>query len=1001
MSAMESVLRRAGHRPGSVAMRAVLACGFLIWCAPVFALNPALDVSQYAHTAWTVHEGFVNSRVSAIAQTPDGYLWLGTETGLFRFDGVRMVRWQPRGQTQLPHVTVVKLLVSRDGRLWIGTFAGLASLKDGQLITYPELAGEVIGSLVEDSLGTVWVGTITIPSARLCAIHNTIQCDVHERLGNGVFSLLEDRGALWVGATTGLWRWAPREPTRYATPISSVSDLLRVGDGPLLIAMTGGVKQLVGDKLDAYRITGLDQPVDAHKLLVDRDGGLWIGTSRQGLVHLHQGRVDRYTTADGLSNDTIEALYEDREGNIWVGTSEGLDRFRGLAVTTVSRKQGLPAGGLSVLAARDGTTWVGTSDGVSRWSDGRTTIYRTRDGLPDNHVGTLFEDSTRRVLVSTPRGIAAFDGDRFVRLLRSDPTRIVYSFVEERAGDFWISDQEQGLLHLVGADVVTRIPWSALGHDDHANVVIADRSGRGLWLGFYKGGVALLQDGALRASYSAADGLGAGRVSELKFDREGALWVATAGGLSRIKDNRILTLGAASGLPCDGVHWTIEDADRALWMLMPCGLARIGPAELAAWIADPRRMIANTLFNNADGVRALSTPIGFNPSVARLSDGRLWFATATGIGAVDPRHLSFNALPPAVHIESIVADRKTYDATMAMAGGVRLPALTRDLQIDYTALSLAAPEKMQFRYRLEGRDRDWQDAGNRRQAFYNDLAPGSYRFRVIAANNSGVWNETGATVDFAIAPAYYQTAWFPTVVVGMLVAVAWAAYRIRIGIVETHQQEISALNERLMKAQEQERIRIAGELHDGVMQEMLAATMMLGSAKRRVASDSDAKATIDKVQEKLIRVGTDIRQLSHDLHPPVLQEQGLPDAVRAYCEQFSASSGMPVSCDADDGVRDLSRGAALALFRIVQEALGNAAKHAHATRITVRLARSADEVSLAVSDDGTGFDSSRLGTSGGLGLIMMRERASQLNGKFEFESAPGRGTTITVAIPFR
>jgi len=983
-----------------IASGAVLACA-LAWCSPALALNPALDVGQYAHTAWTVREGFLNSRVSAIAQTPDGYLWLGTETGLFRFDGVRMVRWQPRGQTQIPHVTVVKLLVSRDGRLWIGTGGGLASLKEGQLITYPELSGEVIGSLVEDSLGTVWVGTITIPSARLCAIRKAVQCDVHERLGNGVFSLLEDRGTLWVGATTGLWRWAPGEPTRYTALSSGTFDVLRVSNGPLLVAMTGGVKQVVGETLEAYRIKGLDQS-DARRLLVDHDGGLWIGTSRQGLIHVHQGRVDRYTTADGLSNDTIIDLYEDREGSIWVGTLDGLDRFRELAVTTISRKQGLAAdNALSVLAARDGTTWVGTSDGVSRWSGGRTTVYRTREGLPDNHVGTMFEDSTGRVLVSTPRGIAAFDGGRFARLLRSDPTRVVYNFVEERAGNFWISDQEQGLLHLVGAEVVTRIPWSALGRDDHATVVIADRSGRGLWLGFYKGGIALLQDGALRASYSAADGLGAGRVSELKFDREGALWAATAGGLSRIKDDRILTLNAASGLPCDGVHWTIEDTDRALWMLMPCGLARIGSAELTAWLANPNHAVKSTLFDSSDGVRTQSTPMGFTPSVARLSEGRVWFATASGIGVVDPRRLSFNALPPPVHIEQIVADRRTYDdAPLTVEGGVRLPPLTRDLQIDYTALSLVAPEKTQFRYQLEGRDRGWQDAGNRRQAFYNDLAPGRYRFRVIAANNSGVWNDTGASVDFAIAPAYYQAKWFPPLVVGVIVAAVWAAHRIRLRIVEKHEREISALNERLMKAQEQERIRIAGELHDGVMQQMLAATMMLGSAKRRT-SESETKTSLDKIQDKLIQAGTEIRQLSHDLHPPILQEAGLPDALRSHCEQFSASSGIPVACDADDAARDLSRGAGLALFRIAQEALANAAKHAHATRITVRLTRSADEVSLAVSDDGAGFDSNRLATSGGLGLIMMRERATQLNGTFEFESAPGRGTTIRVVIPFR
>jgi two-component system, NarL family, sensor kinase len=263
-----------------------------------------------------------------------------------------------------------------------------------------------------------------------------------------------------------------------------------------------------------------------------------------------------------------------------------------------------------------------------------------------------------------------------------------------------------------------------------------------------------------------------------------------------------------------------------------------------------------------------------------------------------------------------------------------------------------------------------------------------------------VWNNTGATVAFSIAPAYYQTTWFPALVAGMLLALVWAAHRLRLRIVEKHEREISFLNERLMKAQEQERIRIAGELHDGVMQQMLAVTMMLGTAKRRT-SDSDTKTSLDKIQDKLIQAGTDIRQLSHDLHPPILQEAGLPEALRSHCEEFSASSGIPVACDADDAARELSRGAALALFRIAQEALANAAKHARAKRIAVRLTRSADMVSLRVSDDGIGFDAGSLGTRGGLGLVMMRERASQLNGAFQFESSPGRGTTIRVEIPFR
>jgi len=348
-------------------------------------------------------------------------------------------------------------------------------------------------------------------------------------------------------------------------------------------------------------------------------------------------------------------------------------------------------------------------------------------------------------------------------------------------------------------------------------------------------------------------------------------------------------------------------------------------------------------------------------------------------------------------VEEVLADGAPVERTPT----ITIPPRRNRLTFVFAALSLSVPDRVRFRYRLDGFDRDWSEPVSERQAVFTNLRPGSYRFRVIASNSDGVWSESGAAADFAIAPAYYQTGWFLALSVAVCVGVVWAAHRVRLRIVETHEHEISALNERLMKAQEQERIRIAGELHDGVMQEMLAATMMLGTAKRRVSGNSDAQASIDKVQAKLIQVGADIRQLSHELHPPLLQEAGLPRAVQTYCEQFAATAGIRVTCDADEAAADLSPGSALALYRIVQEALGNAAKHAAARHIAVRLTRADEMVSLAVSDDGGGFDRTRPGEAAGLGLIMMRERATQLNGRFDIETAPRRGTTIRVVIPFR
>ena len=981
--------------------RAIGCLAILLWCESLaFALNPALTVSQYSHAAWRIRDGAFSSQVTSIAQTPDGYLWLGTEAGLLRFDGVRAVRWQPREGGSLPSTNITKLFVSHDGRLWIGTFAGLASLKDGRLVTYPELAGATVVSLAEDSRRTVWAGIIAVPHGRLCAFRATVECVGQDgRFGVGVFSLLDDAGTLWVGAASGLWRLTSGDPTLHTTA-RNISDLLRLGNGRLLTVTSNGLRQLAGNRLDPYRIPGLERPSRALRLLADRDGAAWIGTAA-GLLHVHDGQADLFARSDGLSGDIVRDLFEDREGNLWVATNEGLDRFRELAVTTLARGRGFPADVISsILRTRDESVWIGSADGLTRWKDGQTTTYRTREGLPDNRIGTMFEDSGGRLLVATLGGMAVFEGGAFAAL-RSVATRIVYGIVEERPGEFWISDQEHGLIHLVGERVVARVPWSGLGRDDHATAIVADRTRQGLWLGFYNGGVMFVKDGKSRASFGPADGLGGGRVSQLQFDADGTLWAATAAGLSRITDGSVKTLTTGNGLPCDAVHWTIADADRSLWLSMSCGSVRISPAELAAWAGDANRSVTTTLLDGSDGVLTTATPIGFSPPATSLADGRLWFATANGVGVLDPHHLPFNTQSPAVHIEAIVADRRTYPATSDIGAALRLPPLVRDLQIDYTALSLVAPEKVRFRYKLEGQDPDWQDVGTRRQAFYNDLRPGQYRFRVTASNNSGVWNEAGAFLDFSVAPAYYQTRWFLALSVGSVAALVWAAHRIRLGIVERHQREITALNERLMRAQEQERIRIAGELHDGVMQQMVAVTMMLGTAKRRIGGDSAAKATIDKVQDKLVEVGTEIRQLSHDLHPPMLQDAGLPQALHAYCDEFSSSCGVPVSCEADDEAHALSRGAALALFRIVQEALGNAAKHAAARRISVRLRRSDGFVSLEVSDDGVGFDRAHLGSSGGLGLITMRERAGQLNGTFGIESASGRGTTIRVTIPFR
>src|SRR6266403_1739143 len=836
-----------------MARRATIALGILLaWCTCAFALDPALDINQYAHTAWKIREGFSKGRVTSFAQTPDGYLWLGTEFGLLRFDGVRNVPWDPPAGEHLPSSYIRSMIAAHDGRLWIGTYKGLASWNDGKLTKYRELAGQTIDVLLEDREGTVWAGGYAGSIGRLCAIKSgSAECFGDDgRLGLWVAALFEDsRGNLWAGAQTGLWRWKPGPPKLYPMPYpllgTSSQTLNESDDGALLIATDGGIKKLVDGKAEAYSLPGTTlhafKPLRMHR---DRNGGLWIGTTDRGLLHVHQGRTDVFAQSDGLSGDYINKFFEDREGDIWVATVNGLDRFRDFAVPTISVRQGLSHALVwSVLGAKEGRVWFGTPEGLNRWNNGQITIYRKRgapggkagskqkrelnvrevadDGLPDDGVESLFEDDGGRIWAFTERGAAYFENGRFVPVTTNHaqtenghprqrhvtgvlalvaPSGQLHSIAGDSSGNLWISDQSQGLLHLLGGSVIEQIPWARLGRTDWAMALLAGPVPSGLWLGFSKGGVAYFKDGKVRESYSGLDGLGEGIVTSLSLDSDGTLWAATEGGLSRVKNGRVATLTSQNGLPCDTVFWVMQDDAHSFWLYTACGLVRIAGTEMDAWVTDPKRTIQNTVFDNSDGVRSRALTTGFTPLVAKTVNGKLWFLPLDGVSVIDPSHLPFNKLPPPVQIERVTADRKTYWQNLsrdASSSHPRLPPLVRDLTINYTALSFVAPEKVRFRYMLEGQDPDWKEVFNDREAHYSNLAPGNYRFRVTACNNSGVCNEAGTLMDFSIAPAYYQTTWFRLSCVGALLALLWGIYRVRVRSIQERSEQLALINAKL------------------------------------------------------------------------------------------------------------------------------------------------------------------------------------------------------------
>lgn len=981
----------------------VCACVLLAWCPEAFALNPKLDVSQYAHTSWKIRDGFPKGEITSIVQTPDGYLWLGTESGLFRFDGIKHVLWRPPANQELPSNFIFSLLVTRDGALWIGTAKGLASWKDGKLTQYPELAGRYLFKLLEDHEGTVWASGMAVPFGKICAIRNgNVQCIGDDGvLGRGAFNLYEDRkGNLWAGVKDGVWQWKPGPPKFY--PLAGEPDGIQCfgedTDGTLLVGWNGGIHRFIDGKTEPYSIPGRTGQIRGRRILRDRDGSLWIGTYNEGLVHLHDGRTDVFGLSEGLTGETASVLFEDHEGNIWVGTGNGLDRFRDFAIASFSVNQGLSSPRVhSVVADRNGGVWLATPDSVTRWNNGQIKTFagKTKDFTPNS----LFQDDAGRILVSTPFGFGYLKDDRYVPLMQVPGA--VAAIAQDRAGSFWISNEHAGLFQIVHDSVGQQIPWSKLGHEDSVTAMIADPLHGGLWLGFFLGGVAYYNGGQIRASYTKAEGLTEGRVNDLQLDQDGTLWIATESGLSRFKNSRIATLTSRNGLPCDGVHWLREDDANSAWLYTPCGLLRVARSDLNTWAVvidhdiNAQPMVHATVFDTLDGVRSLATASHFSPQVTKSTDGKLWFTIVEGgISVIDPGHLSFNNLPPPVQIEQFVADRKIYEATLMGGGPVRLPPLIRDLQIDYTALSLVAPEKILFRYKLEPRDRDWLDAGNRRQVFYNDLAPGNYRFRVLACNNSGVWNETGAYVDFTIAPAYYQTAWFRISVVVLFLFVLGVLYQLRL-------RQVARMVRARMEERLEERERIARDLHDTLLQSVQGLILKFHAVLKQIPAEMPAHSALEKTLDHADEVLAEGRDSIRNLRVHTATLSDLPAAFRAVAEATSEGREATFKTVVEGHVRELHPLVLEECYCIGREAIINALMHSEGQHVEAEITYDPRQFRLRVRDDGRGIDPRILeagGRSGHWGLQGMHERAHKIGAQLRFWSRPETGTEVELIV---
>jgi signal transduction histidine kinase/ligand-binding sensor domain-containing protein len=966
------------------------------------AHDPILRTSQYAHTSWRLQDGVFNGIPTAIVQTADGYLWIGTTSGLVRFDGVRFVPWTPSPEASALSKGVYSLGASRDGSLWIGA-SDMMRWKDGKLSSYPNLDAR-INAILDDPAGGVWATRSRIQDGQgpLCHFSDEGAKCFGPRDGVSISyagALSRDTsGNLWLGGSGGFARGKPGSFETFVPPsLKALQQLGGVGaftDGPngsMLIGMVQsgpnmGLQQFKAGHWNSFTSDGLDgDTMQVSNMLTDRAGSLWIGTVSQGLCVVRDRRYDYYRSSDGLSGNVIIAIYEDRENNIWVVTSGGLDRFRVPKVLTFSSREGMSsdyAG--SVLAATDGNVWVGNHDALDEIHEGSVSSIREGQGLLGRRVTVLLEDRLGRLWVGADNTLSVREGGKFHRVSRSDgsPVGTLQSLIEDRNDDLWgmPAPSLSRLIHIHGVTVQEETVGPVASH---ISSIAADPAG-GIRVGFRSGDTATYRDGVLSMATSKASGT----AYQLHQTSDNHLLILSAGQLTGWQNGRPQRLGPQNGLPCDVSFTFIVDKQKTLWLYSSCGLIAIDNRELQRWWADPKAMLQYSLFDSFDGVQAAQT--SFTPRASEGPDGKLWFVNGTVAQMIDPKNLPRNDLAPPVHIENLIVDGKSYPPLQAL----RLPPLGHDLEIDYTGLSLVVPQKVQFRYRLEGRDRDWQDPGTRRQAFYTDLSPGRYQFHVIASNNDGVWNSSGASLEFAIEPALYQTWWLRTAaIIAALAIIVWVIRR-RMQIVAANIQ--ARLVERL-----DERERIARELHDTLLQGILSASLQLEVADRQIAADATAKPLVQRVSNLMRQLADESRHAVRGLRFRYSEEENLERALTQISKDLATPNAVKSHVVVEGAPRSLQPVVRDEIYRIGGEALANVFRHADASAVETVLEYGRDYFRLLVRDDGRGIDPEvlRAGREGHFGLSGMRERARKIGARLKIRTAAGAGTEIDLIVP--
>ncbi|MFZ2001867.1 MAG: two-component regulator propeller domain-containing protein [Candidatus Sulfotelmatobacter sp.] len=1028
---MNRCLTLFGHNMGNIAPRqplllrfswsrmttaAALVCHLtciVLLAGTVHALDPNKRLTQYMHTSWRIQDGSAPSGIEAIAQTLDGYLWFSSDSqGLYRFDGVRFLPWTLSSNGKTIN-KIVNVYGDHAGGLWVLGEREIVHLKGGVVTSHFNVDGlQQFQQISEDPDGSLWVvrRRVAGSDAPLCRITDgAVKCFGKS---DGVpispaDSLLADgKGGFWLGGQTALAHW--HDGVSEAYPIEALnSNVGQLGivslaagrEGALWVGMMAegrglGLGRLIGGIVKPFVTPTFDgSKVVVNAMISDRDGNLWVGTLGKGIFRIHDNVVDHYQQTDGLSSDSVLALFEDREGIVWTVTTNGIDSFRDPSVTTFSAREGLGTDAAAgVLASRDGTIWVANAGSLDQIKDGTVSSIRTGSGLPGHQVTAMLEDRAGNLWVGVDDGLYLFKSGRFRRLPEpnNQPLGMVVGMTEDNDGDIWAEclSNPRKLVRIRDFQVREEYPASQIppGHS-----LASDPHG-GIWIATKKGDVALFRNGVLETKFPLNPG-GDPSNRQIMSTADGSILAGSENGLVEWRQGKVHRMTTKNGLPCNSVISFIEDKENRWWLHTGCGVVQLPDSELERWRANPEAVVQTRVYDVLDGARPAGGP-SFN-AAAHSSDGRVWFATGFVVEMVGPSRLSKKALPAQAYIESFVADRKEFKATP----NLKVPPNPRDLQIDYTSPTFSIPQKVNFRYRLDGYDRDWHEAGKRRQAFYTDLPPGKYSFRVIACNSDGVWNESAAKLDFSIAPAYYQTNWFRALCAAAFLASLWAAYQLRV-------RQLRREFNTAIEARVSERTRIARELHDTLLQSLQALLFQYQAARNLFAAGSErAMQVLDASLDRTEQAIAESRDAIRDIRSDIVAQTALPELLTrtgSELAQSQADQDVPTfGLTVEGEQRTLTPIIREETYRIALELLRNAFRHAKAHRIETEIRYDDDTLRLRIRDDGKGMDLKVLqgDSSGHWGLRGVRERAQRIGAKLDVWSEAGAGAEFQLTVP--